>query len=167
MISFKGILEVVLNGSNWFFRRKEQQLQDAQLAEDVELADAIKKGDSETVSAIREKRRRYPNTTLWLLIVTGMLIIGCDSFRPRKTIPLATGTQAYQLPAGDYIDTKGVLHHEDTNRWSLCEADLFNKSRPEALKPKSNKEFWDNFIFYGSAILVGILIGIFIFKKSA
>ena len=164
MISFKGILDVVMNGANWFFRRKEEQSQDAQRIEDIELADAIKRGDSETVSAIRERRRRYPNTTLLLLIVTGLFLSGCSMMSPRKTIPLATGTAPYQLPVGDYVDTKGTQHHEDTNRWSLCEQDFFNKSSPEALNPTvptiSDKirDITFTFIAYGGILILSLLM---------
>lgn len=159
MNTLRNILDVVLNGANWFFHRKQEQTEDAQRAEDVELADAIKKGDSETVAQIRERRRRYQNTTILLLLVTGLFLGGCEMMRPRKTIPLATGTAPYQLPAGDYLDTKGQQHHEDTNRWSLCEQDLYNMSTVKVLKPKSELESLITRLIYGTMIAVGVVLG--------
>jgi hypothetical protein len=132
---FSSIIQLIANFLNWMLRRKTETADDAKLREDAELADAIKRGDSETVSAIRERRKRYPNSTVLLLLVVGLAFAGCDTFRGRKTIPLASGDAPYQLPAGDYVDSKGLLHKENTNRWSLSEQDLFNKSSPEVLKP--------------------------------
>ena len=152
------IIQLVINVLNWIFQRKKETADDIKLREDTELANAIKRGDSETVSAIREKRRRYPNATI-LLLCACFLFVGCDSLRPRKTIPLATGVAPYQLPVGNYIDTKGELHIETTNRWSLSEQDLFNKSSPEALKIDSNVEKWRN---RGLNTIIYTIFGIFI-----
>ena len=64
------------------------------------------------------------------LLVIG--VVGCSSYRD---IPLTQGTIPYQLPAGDYKDTKGNVHREQYVRWSLSEEDLYNNTRQLEQKP--------------------------------
>jgi hypothetical protein len=111
-------------------KSKEENL----LKEDKELADAIKRGDSDTVSKIRERRKRYSN--LCLLVVL-CFIVGCSSMK-YKDVPLTQGTIPYQIPSGVYVDTNGVKHNEANVRWSVSEEDLFNNTRE--IKPIVNKE---------------------------
>lgn len=108
-----------------FFRNKKTK-EEYILKEDQELADAIKRGDAETVSRIRERRKRYPN--LYALFFLMFLIMGCSSMKYRN-VPLTQGTMPYQIPSGEYVDTKGNVHVETNTRWSVSEEDLFNNTR--------------------------------------
>ena len=164
VLMLSSILQLIISILNWIFGRKSESADDAKLREDAELADAIKRGDSETVAAIRERRKRYPNSTILLLLAVGLAFTGCDTFRTRKTIPLASGDAPYQLPAGNYIDSKGQLHTENTNRWSLSEQDLFNKSSPEVLKPKPTSRMPPEYVSWGiTAVLFTACV--FLLKK--
>ena len=97
------------------------------LKEDKQLADAIKRGDSETVSKIRERRKHYSKIGLILFLT---VFCGCAYFKHTyKDVPLTSGSVAYQLPAGLYTDTKGNMYNEQYPRWSLSEEDLFNNTR--------------------------------------
>jgi len=116
------------------------------LKEDRELADAIKRGDAETVAKIRERRKHYSN--LLLLFALAFLTFGCS----HKNIPLTSDNVPYQLPAGQYIDTKGIMHVEQSPRWSLSEADLYNNTR-QIKEPNHFQKYWSLYTYLGIALL--------------
>lgn len=151
------VLKIIGIISNFFDRSSKND----RLKEDKELADAIKRGDSETVSKIRERRKHYSN--LGILIFTLIFSTSCACFKSHyKDVPLTSGAVAYQIPAGIYKDTKGNIYNEQYPRWSLSEEDLFNKTRD--IKPEKDKTF--NFINhvkeYGLSYLVLICALIFL-----
>lgn len=94
--------------------------------EDNELADAIRNGDGSTVGKIRERRKKYKNFILIPFIVLVLGVTGCAT---KNDIVLTEGTLPYQLPVGEYYDTKGNLHVEKNNRWSISEEDLFHDTQ--------------------------------------
>jgi len=116
------------------------------MKEDKELADAIKRGDAETVAKIRERRRRYMSIIILFLCV---ILSGCTYFKYHN-VPLSQGTTPYQLPAGQYVDAKGELHVETQARWSLSEEDLFNSTRDLTKK----KWYEDYRVSIGVALVV-------------
>lgn len=63
-----------------------------------------------------------------LLVIIGvlsvMLFTGC-LHNDISQIPLTEGEIPYALPAGTYTDSKGILHIETNQRWSVSEADFF------------------------------------------
>lgn len=148
------------------FKKKPKTKDDLRLDEDRRLAEAIKKGDAQTISAIRERRRHYPNALILLLTCT--IILGCVSYK--KAIPLATGTLPYQIPAGEYIDTQGLKHVEIDKRWSLSEQDLFNNSTKlqpitNIPKPKETSNKIQNILININLLLLLIVFCVIILKK--
>jgi len=130
------------------------------LKEDKQLADAIKSGDSETVSKIRERRKHYSKLGLILFLT---LFCGCITHKdPYKDVPLTAGSVAYQLPAGGYTDTAGVLHNEQYPRWSLSEEDLFNNTREIDKKVP----FWKYGAFFPIVGTIIILFLLLIVKRK-
>lgn len=132
------VLGIIVRVLGFFTGSKQKTPDDSRLEEDKELADAIKRGDAETVERIRERRRKYPNITMILFLLL-FFILGCST---TKYIPLTSGNIPYQLPAGKYIDAKGFLHDEQFVRWSLSEEDLFNSTRQ--IKPEKVSFFKEN-----------------------
>lgn len=63
---------------------------------------------------------------LWLFLLISITIIGCVTSKPDySNIPLTNSGMPYQLPFGDYKDTRGIVHHETTHRWSVSEEWLY------------------------------------------
>jgi len=69
---FLNLFSLIVRVVNFILQKKEKSAKDieaeekrqadlARLKEDIELKDAIQRGDYETVQRIREKRRKYPN----------------------------------------------------------------------------------------------------------
>ena len=69
---FTAIIELIIRITNFILQKKEKSAKDVEkeekqkadaerLAEDMQLANAIKTGDWETVAKIREKRKHYSN----------------------------------------------------------------------------------------------------------
>jgi hypothetical protein len=138
-----------------FFNRKPNP-DEQRLKEDIELADAIKNGDSETVSKIRERRKHYSKIVILFIAI---FMIGCST--ATKDIPLTSGTIPYKIPAGKYLDVKGVQHNEDVARWSISEEDLYNNTRQ--IKPEKQIN-WEGIIFLGLITFSSYVIGNIILK---
>lgn len=119
---------------------KSNTAEDKRLKEDLELANAIKNGDSDTVNKIRERRKHYSNILVFVIV---LFLLGCTSI---KDVPLTSGTVAYQIPAGLYVDTKGNTHNESHTRWSLSEEDLYNSTRQIKPETKYNWFNWQNIV---------------------
>lgn len=61
-----------------------------------------------------------------LVLLSGLFFIGgCCCSRDLSKIPLTEGEIPYALPAGTYTDSKGLLHIETNQRWSVSEGDFY------------------------------------------
>jgi len=152
----------VIMGIFGFFNNKKSKEENI-LKEDQELADAIKRGDAETVSKIRERRKRYPN--LYVLFFLMFLVMGCSSMKYRN-IPLTQGTMPYQIPSGEYVDTKGSTHLETNTRWSISEEDLFNNTRQiKPVETNNSNMVLEHVKRYEVFYLLGFIVAYGIFLK--
>ena len=133
------IINIISTIFNFLWKSKTNTV-DERLKEDMELANAIKKGDSDTVNKIRERRKHYLNILVFISVI---LLLGCTTV---KDVPLTSGTVAYQIPAGQYMDTKGNAHNEALTRWSLSEEDLYNSTRQIKPENKYNWFNWQNIV---------------------
>jgi len=118
----------------WPWKRRTESEVEARKREDIELADAIRRGDSETVSRILAKRQHYKNLCVLLVAVgaTAMLA-GCRYLQPSyHDIPLTDSEVVYKLPPGVYKDVQGRAHSEPNGRWAVAEGNLFRAIRGEA-----------------------------------
>ena len=55
------VIKIIIEILKAIFSNSKQRADRDRAAEDRELAEAIRNGDSETVGKIRERRRKYPN----------------------------------------------------------------------------------------------------------
>jgi len=96
-----------------------------------------------------------------VVIVILFLLCGCAT---RNDIVLTKGTEPYQLPSGEYIDTKGKTHIEEDKRWSLSEADLFQDTQEiEKKKPSMDRQ---DMIQYGCIVIIALLLVKEVFTKK-
>lgn len=127
---FHGIITAILELIGLFSSFNKKADRNSRLEEDKALAEAIKNGDEETVGKIRERRKNYPNALIVLFVVGTVFVAGCSMIgKPHQQVVLTEGSKPYQLPAGDYQDSKGLVHREEIPRWSLSEADLFRDTQ--------------------------------------
>jgi hypothetical protein len=64
-----------------------------------------------------------------IIVIIGVLslvfLTGCLSGTDINQIPLTEGEIPYALPAGTYTDSKGLLHIETNQRWSVSQAEYY------------------------------------------
>jgi hypothetical protein len=131
---FKPIFDLFTSGLKLFADMSKKRKDARRVKEDKRLAEAIRKGDSETVGKIRERRRKYKD--LVILMIIPLFMVGCST---TSDIVLTEGTTPYKLAAGEYTDVHGRTYYE-TDRWSISEADLYRDTQ-ELSKPNP---FWEN-----------------------
>ena len=128
------IITIIYSLISWCFNLfKKGNSDEERLKYDRLLADAIRRGDAEEVARIREKWKHY---AIIIVLVMALSASGCGIFRPAyKNIPLTGGMLPYELKTpAVYEDSKGVLHQEDSPRWSLSQEDLFRDTQQIAEK---------------------------------
>lgn len=64
--------------------------------------------------------------SVFLLILCNGLLSGCATQPDYSKIPLTSGDGPYQMPPGRYRDTRGNTHIEQSFRWSVSEAWLYD-----------------------------------------
>lgn len=100
--------------------KKDKKLLD----ENIQLKRAIERGDTEKIEQIRQRKRKYPNLILFLIIIC--FLFGCKSIR-YKNIPIVGDNIPIELKVGsEYTNVTGEIGIVQPNkRYLVSDAYIF------------------------------------------
>ena len=112
------IIQIILK----IFKKEPENTDQKFLELNIALERAIKEGNGVEVARIRELLINYKNLVCLVLCV---VLCGCGTFKT-PYVPLSSGDVPYEIKTPVVIeDTNGILHKEETNRWSVPQSYVY------------------------------------------